>query len=146
MTPDAIEALKVSYEQVTATQRQLASRFYQELFSAAPNLRHLFPQDLTELQGHFEAALALVIRNLDEMDALRGPLRDLGAQHVHWGARPEDYVTARDALVTAIGALSPGWNAALEQQWRTAVSAIIVPMLEGAAVHTALEAERLAGG
>jgi hemoglobin-like flavoprotein len=145
MTPDAIKVLKGSYDEVTATQRQLASRFYQELFSAAPNLRHLFPQDLTGLQGHFEAALALVIRNLDEMDALRGPLRDLGAQHVHWGARPEDYLTARDALVTAIGALSPGWNAALEQHWRTAVTAIIVPMLEGAAVHTALEAERLAG-
>ena len=131
MTPDAIKELKASYAEVTATQRQLASRFYQELFSVAPNLRHLFPKDLTELQGHFEAALALVIWNLDEMDTLRGPLRDLGAQHVHWGARPEDYVTARDAL---------------EQQWRTAVSAIIVPMLEGAAVHTALEAERLAGG
>lgn len=144
MTPDAIKELKASYAEVTATQRQLASRFYQELFSVAPNLRHLFPKDLTELQGHFEAALALVIWNLDEMDTLRGPLRDLGAQHVHWGARPEDYVIARDALVTAIGALSPAWNAELEQHWRAAVTAIIVPMLEGAAVHTAMEAERLA--
>jgi hemoglobin-like flavoprotein len=144
MTSDAIKALKTSYAEVTATQRQLASRFYEELFSAAPNLRHLFPKDLSELQGHFEAALALVIWNLDEMVTLRGPLRDLGAQHVHWGARPEDYLTARDALVRAIGALSPGWNAALEQHWRAAVTAIIVPMLEGAAVHTAMEAERLA--
>jgi hypothetical protein len=68
MTPDAIKELKASYAEVTATQRQLASRFYQELFSVAPNLRHLFPKDLTELQGHFEAALALVIWNLDEME------------------------------------------------------------------------------
>src|SRR5262249_18403307 len=108
--------------------------------------RPLFPQDLTDLQGHFEAALALVIRNLDEMEILRGPIRDLGAQHVHWGARPEDYVTARNALVTAIGSLSPNWNTTLEGYWRAAITAIIVPMLEGAAVHTATEAERLAGG
>jgi len=146
MTPDAIKAIKASYAEVTATQRQLASRFYLELFSAAPNLRPLFPQDLTDLQGHFEAALALVVRNLDEMDTLRTPLRDLGAQHVHWGARPEDYVTARNALVAAIGALSSSWDATLEGHWRQAVTAIIVPMLEGAAVHTAIEAERLAGG
>jgi len=146
MTPDAIKALKASYAAVTATQRQLAARFYQELFSVAPNLRPLFPQDLTDLQGHFEAALGLVIRNLDEMETLRAPLRDLGAQHVHWGARPEDYVIARNALVTAIGALSPDWNATLEVYWRDAITAIVVPMLEGAAVHTALEAERLAGG
>jgi hemoglobin-like flavoprotein len=144
MTPDAIKAIKASYADVTATPRQLASRFYRELFSSAPNLRPLFPQDLTDLQGHFEAALALVVRNLDEMDTLRGPLRDLGAQHVHWGARPEDYVTARNALVAAIGALSGKWDEALESHWRQAVTAIIVPMLEGAAVHTAMEAERIA--
>lgn len=145
MTPDAIKAIKASYAEVTGTPRQLASLFYKELFSAAPNLRPLFPQDLHDLQGHFEAALALVVRNLDEMDTLRGPLRDLGAQHVHWGARPEDYVTARNALVAAIGALSPKWDSTLDGYWRQAVTAIIVPMLEGAAVHTAIEAERLAG-
>ncbi len=145
MTPDAIRQIKASYAAVTATPRQMASRFYEKLFAAAPNLRPLFPSDLTNLQGHFESALALVVRNLDEMDGLREPLRELGAQHVHWGARPEDYVTAREALVGAIGTLSPNWDATLEGYWRDAVTGIIVPMLEGAAVHTAMEAERLAG-
>lgn len=144
MTPEAISSIKTSYVAVAAKPRQLAARFYDELFTVAPNLRPLFPSDLTQLQGHFEAALALVVRNLDEMSALREPLRDLGAQHVHWGARPEDYVTAREALIAAIGGLSASWTSALEQQWRTAVTAIIVPMLEGAAVQTALAAERLA--
>jgi hemoglobin-like flavoprotein len=144
MTPEAIALIRASYAHVSATPRQLAGRFYEELFTKAPNLRRLFPADLTSLQGHFEAALALVVRNLEEMDALRPSLRDLGAQHVHWGARPEDYVTAREALVAAIGSLSPAWDAALEQLWRGAVTAIVVPMLEGAAVQTALVAEQLA--
>ena len=144
MTPDAIEQVRGSYARLTATDRQLSGRFYERLFTAAPNLRRLFPEDLTVLQGHFEAALALVVRNLNEMETLKEPLRDLGAQHVHWGARPEDYVTAREALVSAIGSLSPEWDATLEGHWRAAVTAIIVPMIEGAAVHTALEAERIA--
>jgi hemoglobin-like flavoprotein len=144
MTPEAIALIKASYIGVTATPRQLAARFYEKLFAAAPGLRPLFPTDLTLLQGHFEAALALVVRNLDDVSELNGPLRDLGAQHVHWGARPEDYVTAREALVGAIGGLAPAWDSALERHWRAAVTAIIVPMLEGAAVHTAMEAERLA--
>ena len=143
MTPEAISQVKASYVQVAAHPRQLAARFYQELFAAAPNLRPLFPDDLTVLQGHFEAAIALVVRNLDEVSALRESLRDLGAQHVHWGARPEDYVTAREALVAAIGGLAESWEASLERHWRSAVTAIIVPMLEGAAVHTAMMAERL---
>ena len=143
MTPEAVALIKSSYARVTATPRQLAARFYIELFAVAPNLRPLFPADLTLLQGHFEAAIALVVRNLDDMSALRESLRDLGAQHVHWGARPEDYVTAREALVTAIGALSSPWDDTLEGHWRGAVTAIIVPMLEGAAVQTAMAAERL---
>jgi hemoglobin-like flavoprotein len=144
MTSEAIGQIKSSYAAVTAKPRQLAARFYDELFAVAPNLRPLFPSDLTLLQGHFEAAIALVVRNLDDMSALRDSLRDLGAQHVHWGARPEDYVIAREALVAAIGALSASWDRTLERHWRSAVTAIIVPMLEGAAVHTAVAAERLA--
>ena len=145
MTPEGIDAVTRSYARLTASERQLSARFYERLFTVAPNLRRLFPENLTVLQGHFEAALALVVRNLNDMDALTDALRDLGAQHVHWGARPEDYLTARDALVGAIGSFSPGWTPALEAHWRAAITAIIVPMLEGAAVHTALEAERIAG-
>src|SRR5262249_40072899 len=123
MTPDGIRQIRTSYDEVAARPRQLASRFYEELFTLAPNVRPLFPGDLTALQGHFEAAVALVIRNLDEVHALREPLRKLGAQHVHYGARPEDYVSAREALIAAVRALAPEWNATLEHHWRTAITA-----------------------
>jgi hemoglobin-like flavoprotein len=146
MTPEAIHQIRTSHAEVAARPRQLASRFYEELFTASPNLRRLFPGDLTSLQGHFEAALALVIRNLDEVRALQESLRELGAQHVHWGTRPEDYVSAREALIAAVRALAPAWNETLEHHWRAAITAIIVPMLEGAAVDTAVWAERLAAG
>ena len=85
MTPEAIDLVKSSYAGLRATERQLAAGFYERLFGASPNLRRLFPADLTVLQGHFEAALSLVIRNLNDVHGLKEPLRDLGAQHVHWG-------------------------------------------------------------
>ena len=143
MTPESIARVQACYAHVTRDQRALASRFYEELFRAAPQLRPLFPQDLTALQGHFEAALALVVRNLHEMEALQQPLRDLGAQHVHWRTQPDDYGVARDALVAAIRARAAAWDAPLEADWRQAITAIIVTMLQGAAVETALAAEKL---
>ena len=146
MTPESIERLKSSFSEVSAQPRALAARFYQELFAAAPNLRPLFPADMTSLQGHFEAALALVIRNLEDMGALQESLRDLGAQHVQWGARPEDYFVVRDAIVRAIRATSASWSDDLDADWRRAITAIAVPMLQGAAVHTAVVAEQLADG
>ena len=144
MTPESIARLQASFDDATRDARALSGRFYEELFRAAPRLRQLFPEDLTGLQGHFEAALALVVRNLREMEALRQPLRDLGAQHVGWGARPDDYVTARHALLAAIESRTAAWNDLLASDWRRAITAIIVPMLEGAAVETAMAAERLA--
>jgi len=144
MTPERIARLKSSHAQVSTEPRALATRFYLELFTAAPMLRQLFPADMTSLQGHFEAALALVIRNLEDMSALQESLRDLGTQHVHWGAKPQDYLLVRDALVRAIRSASTSWSQELEDDWRSAITAIAVPMLQGAAVHTAMVAEDMA--
>jgi hemoglobin-like flavoprotein len=144
MTPESIARVQASYDRLPRESLALSAGFYERLFAAAPALRPLFPPDLAALQGHFETALTLVIRNLREVEALRPSLRDLGAQHVGWGARPADYLVARDALVGSIRSLSPSWDDTLERDWRLAIAAIVVPMLEGAAVETALAAERLA--
>ena len=53
-------------------------------------------------------------RNLEEMQTLEQPLRDLGAQHVQWGAKPEDYVIVREALIRAIRLSSRAWTDTLE--------------------------------
>jgi hemoglobin-like flavoprotein len=144
MTPERIARLRSSFAEVSARPRVLASRFYEELFASTPALRTLFPTDMSSLQGHFEAALALVIRNLEDMDALQESLRDLGAQHVDWGAKPKDYFLVRNALIRAIHSVSSSWNEELERDWRTAITAIAVPMLQGAAVRTATVAEEMA--
>lgn len=144
MTPERIARLTRSFEEVSAQPRALASSFYEQLFSAAPGLRPLFPADMTSLQGHFEAALALVVRNLEDLSALQDSLRELGVAHVHWGAKPEDYGIVREALIRAIRGASSAWSDDLEGDWRRAITAIAVPMLQGAAVHTAVVAEQMA--
>jgi len=143
MTSERITRLRRNFTEVSAQPRALAARFYEELFSAAPRLRPLFPADMTSLQGHFEAALALVIKNLEEVTALQDSLRALGAQHVRWGAKPEDYFVVREALIRAIRSSSTAWTDELEGDWRRAITAIAVPMLQGAAVHTAVVAEEM---
>ena len=143
MTPESIARIRASFSEIARQPRALAARFYEELFLMAPQLRPLFPSDLTSLQGHFEAALALVIRNLEDMPALQDSLRDLGVQHVQWRARPQDYLIVRDAILLAIRKSSASWDATREDDWRRAITAIAVPMLQGAAVHTAMIAEQL---
>jgi hemoglobin-like flavoprotein len=144
MTPESIARIRTSFAEVTAQPRALASRFYAALFAEAPRLRPLFPPDLPSLQDHFEAALALVVRNMEEMAAIEESLRELGAQHARWGARPEDYILVREMIIRAIRESSTAWTETLEGDWRRAITGIAVPMLQGAAVHTAIVAEQLA--
>jgi hemoglobin-like flavoprotein len=145
MTPRSIARLRASHGEISLQPpRTLAKRFYTELFTAAPSLRPIFPADMTVLEGHFEAALALVIRNLEELSALQEPLRELGVQHVHWGAKPEHYPIVREALIRALKGSSAAWSPELEADWRTAITAVCVPMLQGAAVHHTVVAERMA--
>jgi hemoglobin-like flavoprotein len=144
MTSESIGRVRASYATLTGDDHALSRHFYAEMFRVSPDLRPLFPSDLEALQKHFDAAIALVIRNLHEYAALQQSLRDLGAQHVGWRARPADYLVARHALVTAVRTLSPEWNDTLEADWHAAITSIVVPMLEGAAVETAMSAERLA--
>jgi len=54
-----------------------------------------------------------------------------------------DYLVARDALVAAPRAGSRR-DAPLETDWRQAITDIVIPMLQGAAVETAIAAEKLA--
>jgi hemoglobin-like flavoprotein len=63
---------------------------------------------------------------------------------VGWRAKPEDYFIVRDVLVHAIREASASWTEELEADWRSAITAIAVPMLQGAAVHTTVVAEQLA--
>ena len=76
-TPSA--RVQTSYQQLGDRGDALATAFYAALFGSAPELRRVFPDDMTSLKRHFDAALALIISNLDSLGALEPAIRDLGA-------------------------------------------------------------------
>ena len=145
MTPEAIARVQASHRTLRENGAFLPALFYDRFFARAPKARPHFPSDLTALKGHFDSALALIIRNLAEHQAIAPALRDLGADHVKWGAQPHYYAAAREALIEALRELSgPSWSLTLERDWRMAIGSIIALMLQGAAVETAVAAEAFA--
>lgn len=143
MTSEAVHRVQEHFERLGTT--GLAERFYTTLFAEYPELRPLFPEDLSELREHFGATLRMVIEHLGRVTAVDVPLRDLGARHLAYGAQPQHYVAVRDVLVSAIRQQAgTDWNEMLEHDWRMAITMVIVPMLRGAAVETAALAQQLA--
>ena len=91
---------------------------------------------MTLQRQHLAATLALLVRNLAYRDVLDGPLMDLGAQHVSFGARPEHYPVVRASLLGSLAdALGPDWTAELAADWALLLDHAVAVMLEGHAAY-----------
>lgn len=112
---------------------ELVDAFYARLFEAAPPARALFPADMASQKRHLLAALALVVREAEQLEQLAPALREMGARHVSYGARPEHYPLVRDTLLATLAAFAGAhWTAQLAADWRGALDRVAALMLEGA--------------
>jgi hemoglobin-like flavoprotein len=108
--------------------------FYARLFAAAPGVRTLFPRDMATQKTMLLSALVLLRKSLRNLDDIVPTLRNLGARHVAYGARPEHYPVVGAALIEAMAEIAgPDWKPEYEQAWSAAFGVVAGAMLAGAA-------------
>lgn len=133
--PQALDValLEASFDLVAAEGTDLISRFYDLLFERAPGVRGLFPADMSEQRRVLLATLRLLRRSLPDLPALLPTLRQLGARHVRYGARPEHYPVVAHVLVEAMAAAGGDrWPAGASEQWEIALGVVGEEMVAGA--------------
>ncbi len=60
-------------------------------------------------------------------------LRELGAQHVAYGAQPEHHPVVGEVLIASMAEIAgPAWTAEYERAWGEAFGIVAGAMLEGA--------------
>ena len=129
-----LEALETSFDLLAPRGDELMDEFYARLFEAAPAVRPLFPEDMQRQKTMLLGALVLLRKSLRDLDAIVPKLRDLGARHVAYGARPEHYPVVGAALIDAMAALAgDAWTPEYERAWIAAYGVVAATMLEGAA-------------
>jgi nitric oxide dioxygenase len=134
MNQSSVTRVRASFHVVAPRLDALVAGFYDRLFTRAPEVRAIFPDDMSLQKYHLAAALALIGRNIDCLDALEDSLKGLGSQHVRFGAKPEHYPIVRDALVDSIAEQSgTAWNEQLRRDWTDAINVVTAMMLKGAA-------------
>lgn len=137
MSPEAAARIRQSYLGFATRLDPLLDAFFTRLFSQHPQLRSMFPADLTLQKVRMAASLSLLFRNIDCLGTLEPILMELGAQHARWGVRPEHYPIVRDALLWAIEQTAqPAWGHQLRADWNEAIGRIAALMLKGAAAAT----------
>jgi methyl-accepting chemotaxis protein len=136
MTLD-LEALETSFDLLAPRGDELMDLFYTRLFEAAPTVRPLFPTDMQRQKTMLLGALVLLRKSLRNLDEIVPKLRDLGARHLAYGARPEHYPLVGETLIGAMAELAgTNWQQAYEQAWSNAFNLVATTMLAGAEAAT----------
>ena len=128
-----LEALETSFDLLAPRGDELMDEFYSRLFAAAPAVRPLFPADMQKQKTMLLAALVLLRKSLRNLDAIVPTLRNLGARHVAYGARPEHYPVVGATLIASMAALAgDAWKPEYETSWAGAFDIVAGAMIEGA--------------
>ena len=133
MTQASLQRITTNYEALAGRIGSLTRTFYDRLFQAMPHVRPLFRLDIDLQSQHLAAALALIVRNLRDMDLLEEPLMELGAGHARVGVRPEHYpVLCRTMVATLRDGSAGAWSPELEADWTELLARVSRIMMNGA--------------
>jgi methyl-accepting chemotaxis protein len=130
-----IHTLRRSFRRLSPQGDALAQRFYDTLFTRYPEVRPLFEgMQIEDQKRKLVRALALVVRHLEEPDFLRAYLQGLGAIHLAYGVKPEQYRLVAECLIAALAATAGStWTDDERDAWEGALALISETMIAGAA-------------
>ncbi|MGQ0583117.1 MAG: globin family protein [Reyranella sp.] len=133
MTPHQIKLVQTSFAQVAPIAATAADLFYGRLFEIAPEVRAMFPDDLSGQKKKLMAMLGTAVAGLSRLDTLLPAVRALGQRHVGYGVRAEQYVPVGTALLwTLEKGLGDGFTAETRDAWATAYQVLSGTMIEAA--------------
>lgn len=142
MLPEQIALVQESFKQVQPIAMQAADLFYGRLFDIAPEVRTLFPDDLSEQKKKLMAMLGTAVVNLHRLDAIVPAVQDLGRRHAGYNVKAEHYKPVGEALIwTLEQGLGEAFTPAVKSAWLEAYTTLADTM-QAAAAEKAVAAEQ----
>lgn len=125
--------LQKSWSTVAQHGDQVPLFFYSSLFLSDPDVRDMFPVSMAAQRDRLVAALAQLVANLDDLDAVAPRLGQLGRDHRRFGVARGHYAAVGDALLATLEHFSgPAWSDELAHDWAAAYQAAAQIMIDAA--------------
>ena len=125
MTPDQVKLVQQSFAKVAPISETAAVLFYDRLFEIAPQVKAMFPSDLTLQRKKLMATLAVVVNGLGNLESVLPAASALAKRHVGYGARAEHYPVVGAALLwTLEKGLGDAWTPETAAAWTAAYGAL----------------------
>ena len=121
MTPDQVKLVQQSFAKVVPISEQAGVIFYDRLFAVAPQVKAMFPDDMTEQRKKLMATLAVVVNGLSSLESVLPAASALAKGHVAYGAKPAHYSVVGSALLwTLEQGLGDAWTPDVAAAWTAA--------------------------
>ena len=130
LDPNDIDRIRESFNFLLPLQEDAAEAFYHELFERYPDVRDMFPEDMSEQTGKLWSVLVTAVESLDDFEALRPTLRNLGQSHVGYGVAPAHYDAVAEVLIDTVAyAMGPEFGERHRSAWSTVLGAVSSEMI-----------------
>lgn len=135
MTPEQVKLVQDSFAKVAPIADTAATLFYNRLFTIAPELRSLFPDDLTEQKKKLMQMIATAVGNLHQVETILPAVEDLGRRHVAYGVTARHYEPVGAALLwTLEQGLGAAFTPAVKEAWTATYTTVAGVMQKAAAL------------
>jgi hemoglobin-like flavoprotein len=134
MTPEQVTLVQQTFAKVAPIADKAADLFYDRLFAIAPEVRSLFPSDLTEQKKKLMQMIATAVTNLHQVEKIIPAVEELGRRHLRYGVTPKHYEPVGAALLwTLEQGLGPDFTPPVKAAW-TETYMTVAGVMQNAAV------------
>ncbi len=138
MTPQQIDLVQKTFEQIRPAADAVAATFYQKLFALDPSLRAMFRGDMAEQGSKLMQMLSVAVGSLRRLEQLLPAVEALGRRHADYGVRDEHYATVAAALLWTLElGLAAGFTPDVKHAWVAMYQTVMGAMRRGAATPAA---------
>ena len=129
-------ALRESWATVTRSGDKVPQYFYSHLFVSHPELRAMFPIQMSGQRDKLVAALGAMVSNADGVEMSAPFIEQLGRDHRRFSVVTEHYMAVGASLMATLKRfLGPAWDADLADTWAQAYGLIAKIMVAAAEQH-----------
>ena len=134
MTPEQIEMVQETWQDVSAISEQAAELFYGKLFELDPNVKPLFTSDMKEQGKKLMQTIGICVTGLTKLDDILPAVQELGRRHIDYEVEESHYDTVGNALLwTLEQGLGKKFTPEVAEAWALTYTTLAGVMKEAAA-------------
>lgn len=120
MTPEQIALVAASAGRVGPALREVSSDFYARLFEVHPEVRDMFPADVSGQEVKFAASIEAIVAAMPDYAAFADRTTSLGRLHAAHRVTAGQYTAVGAVLLEVLAAHDPAYDDATREAWATA--------------------------